>query len=51
MDAEMLPDDRLVNFATGSNYQPMDVIGEGAYGIVWYVLTIRSCLLVIHILQ
>ena len=25
----------LENFITGTNYQPIDVIGEGAYGIVW----------------
>lgn len=42
MDADMLPDDRLVNFATGSSYQPMDVIGEGAYGIVWYVIALGN---------
>lgn len=29
--------DSLENFITGTNYQPMDVIGEGAYGIVWQV--------------
>lgn len=26
-----------LNFIVGSNYQVLDVIGEGAYGIVWYV--------------
>jgi mitogen-activated protein kinase 1/3 len=37
MDTDMLlPDDRLANFATGPDYQLMDVIGEGAYGIVVY---------------
>lgn len=30
--------DSLENFITGTNYQPLDVIGEGAYGIVWQVL-------------
>ena len=35
MDTDiLLPDDRLANFATGPDYQLMDVIGEGAYGIV-----------------
>ncbi|KAH9478807.1 Mitogen-activated protein kinase 2 [Psilocybe cubensis] len=29
-----IPDDRLDNFITGTNYQPLHVIGEGAYGIV-----------------
>ena len=32
----LLPDDRLSNFATGPYYQLLDVIGEGAYGIVVY---------------
>ena len=30
-------DERLAGFVVGSNYQVLDVIGEGAYGIVWYV--------------
>ena len=30
-----MSDDRLDNFITGTNYQPLDVVGEGAYGIVW----------------
>ena len=34
-----MSDDRLDNFITGTDYQPLDVIGEGAYGIVWCVLT------------
>ncbi|KAF8956253.1 kinase-like domain-containing protein [Flammula alnicola] len=29
-----MSDERLDNFITGTNYQPIDVIGEGAYGIV-----------------
>ena len=29
-------DDRMSSFVVGSNYQVLDVIGEGAYGIVWY---------------
>ena len=29
-------DDRMSSFIVGSNYQVLDVIGEGAYGIVWY---------------
>ena len=37
MDADVLfPDERLANFATGPHYQLIDVIGEGAYGIVVY---------------
>jgi len=36
MNADLLPDDRLANFATGPHYQLLDVIGEGAYGIVVY---------------
>ena len=36
---EDMSDDRLDNFITGTNYQPLDVIGEGAYGIVWCVST------------
>jgi mitogen-activated protein kinase 1/3 len=28
-------DERLANFVVGSSYQVLDVIGEGAYGIVW----------------
>lgn len=35
MDTDiLLPDDRLANFVTGPDYHLMDVIGEGAYGIV-----------------
>ena len=32
-------DDRVAanNFVVGSNYQILDVFGEGAYGIVWCV--------------
>ena len=30
-------EERLQNFIVGSNYQVLDVIGEGAYGIVWCV--------------
>ncbi|KAJ8462527.1 hypothetical protein ONZ51_g10846 [Trametes cubensis] len=30
-------DDRMSSFIVGSNYQVLDVIGEGAYGIVWCV--------------
>jgi hypothetical protein len=29
-------DDRLAAFVVGDSYQVLDVIGEGAYGIVWY---------------
>lgn len=32
-----MQDDLLDNFLHGTNYQPVDVIGEGAYGIVWSV--------------
>jgi hypothetical protein len=28
-------DDRLAGFIVGNNYIVQDVIGEGAYGIVW----------------
>ncbi|OCB91309.1 Pkinase-domain-containing protein [Sanghuangporus baumii] len=28
---------RVLNFAKDSNYEVIEVIGEGAYGIVWYV--------------
>lgn len=35
-------DDRLQNFVVGSNYQVLDVIGEGAYGIVWYASSDRT---------
>ena len=30
-------DERMENFITGNIYSPLDVIGEGAYGIVWSV--------------
>ena len=35
-------DDRMSSFVVGSNYQVLDVIGEGAYGIVWYVVSLQS---------
>lgn len=28
-------DERMSNFSVGANYKVLDVIGEGAYGIVW----------------
>lgn len=31
----MSTDERLAGFVVGDNYQVQDVIGEGAYGIVW----------------
>jgi hypothetical protein len=31
-------DDRLSGFVMNNNYQVLDVIGEGAYGIVWCVI-------------
>jgi hypothetical protein len=30
-------DERMTNFIVGSSYNPLDVIGEGAYGTVWSV--------------
>jgi hypothetical protein len=33
---EHISDPRVGNFAIGRHYQLLDVIGEGAYGIVWY---------------
>ena len=30
-------DERTTQFVIQSNYQPLDVIGEGAYGVVWCV--------------
>ena len=35
-------DARVENFIVGHNYQLQEVIGEGAYGIVWYVATLVS---------
>jgi hypothetical protein len=32
---EHTTDPRVGNFAIGRHYQLLDVIGEGAYGIVW----------------
>lgn len=32
-----MSDERLATFVVGSSYQVLDVIGEGAYGIVWCV--------------
>lgn len=32
-----MTDERLSNFVVGDNYQVLDVIGEGAYGVVWCV--------------
>jgi mitogen-activated protein kinase 1/3 len=31
-------DERMSTFITSTNYQVLDVIGEGAYGIVWYLI-------------
>ena len=33
----MMADERLAGFVVGDSYQVEDVIGEGAYGIVWLV--------------
>jgi mitogen-activated protein kinase 1/3 len=32
-----MSDERIASFIVGNNYQVLDVIGEGAYGIVWCV--------------
>lgn len=37
-----MSDERLASFVVGSSYKVLDVIGEGAYGVVWYVHTARS---------
>lgn len=31
----MANDERLSGFIVGDSYQVQDVIGEGAYGVVW----------------
>lgn len=33
-----MSEERISSFVVGSNYTVLDVIGEGAYGVVWYVL-------------
>jgi hypothetical protein len=35
---EHISDPRVGNFSIGRHYQLLDVIGEGAYGIVWYTI-------------
>ncbi|KAG5651647.1 Mitogen-activated protein kinase 2 [Sphagnurus paluster] len=35
-------DDRMTSFIVGSSYQPVDVIGEGAYGVVCSAIHIPS---------
>lgn len=35
-----MSDERLASFVVGSNYKVLDVIGEGAYGVVW---SVRPC--------
>lgn len=30
-----MADERMQSFVVGNNYKVLDVIGEGAYGIVW----------------
>jgi hypothetical protein len=37
-EAQCTDDEKMSNFIVGSSYEPLDVIGEGAYGIVWLVL-------------
>jgi hypothetical protein len=39
---EHITDPRVGNFAIGRHYQLLDVIGEGAYGIVWYADSLVS---------
>lgn len=36
------PQSRKVNFNVSELYEVIDVIGEGAYGVVWYVLFITQ---------
>jgi hypothetical protein len=37
------PDERMANFMAGNaHYQILDVIGEGAYGIVWCAQSIEE---------
>lgn len=31
----IMADERMLSFVVGNNYKVLDVIGEGAYGIVW----------------
>lgn len=37
-----MSDERLASFVVGSNYKVLDVIGEGAYGIVWCVCVLHT---------
>lgn len=37
-----MSDERLATFVVGNNYKVLDVIGEGAYGVVWYVLSFHA---------
>jgi hypothetical protein len=41
---EHISDPRVGNFSIGRHYQLLDVIGEGAYGIVWYRILLSPTL-------
>ena len=41
-DAHMSTDHRLENFTVDGAYRVLEVIGEGAYGIVWSVTSLAQ---------